>query len=751
MKLVTFTIALSFACSLSIALGSSRIQDKKTQSNPLAKKDTRVEPTSWGVIEGRIYDADTGSPIPNASVSVETDQGFMPKGRSTSITGDLGEYRAGAVLGRISNNLDVGRALFTSGIGLLFGAATNTTKRIDVSQVNIKASAIGYKPFEGTVVARSQDANRFCLTMEPILLVPDGGVGISISATSWSAVRISSVRVDPMFAKKGQIVTLSADVVAFGKHPGKTVEISAVSELWTGERKLHLDGIGSQAGSLTFSTTYKVSSKEKRNAIPVFFYISRSDLDFDPNRSGRFALVQTPETEVEMAASKLRVDAISRFRERNANGALHALSGIPTENRTDFDREFAFRLAENVGNWTEAAEFIGEVPKVSTNGLFKVSARAKILYNVAKYAKVCDLVEPILKGSKRQIWPRLITSSTIGFYGMSLLHLNMLEKAQQLNQNLLDWPTSGLEESVIEFRSMLRLAEVESLYQQSPNSPAYLADYGRALLDLGRFDEAVARLKESLDKDPTQQAVRRDLVWASLHYEDKPLVSYDLTAAVQECKEHLNIGKGKQQSKDFIVWNQYALMLYALSEQQRGLSSSDAAATLVLAIDSLREALSLARVGATRVAGPFTPYGYLEGSVNAISGFAYPQANFGFQLLESLKRLNTDPTNELALLNESTSLLKLGQFSLARESICRLLGENPTFSEANFILSMIALKQGHIDEAKILISKVLEANPRHPTANLELSQILAGEGDIAGAASCLTSHATFYGEVRKRN
>src|SRR5205807_8277847 len=126
-------------------------------------------------------------------------------------------YHAQCILGRISHNFDLGRALFTTGFGMLFGAANNTTKRIDASRVEIRISAPGYKQFEGVVVARRSDARAFRIDVEPTLLVPEGSPGISVSAMGWTAVRIIGANAEPAIGRKGDIVKLTASVRAFGK------------------------------------------------------------------------------------------------------------------------------------------------------------------------------------------------------------------------------------------------------------------------------------------------------------------------------------------------------------------------------------------------------------------------------------------------------------------------------------------------------------------------------------------------------
>ena len=78
-----------------------------------------VEPGDWGSAKGRVYDADTGSPIEGVIVTAQQDGEFAASGRTVSKTNGSGQYRCEAPLGRVHSRVDVGRLLFT---GLSWGA-----------------------------------------------------------------------------------------------------------------------------------------------------------------------------------------------------------------------------------------------------------------------------------------------------------------------------------------------------------------------------------------------------------------------------------------------------------------------------------------------------------------------------------------------------------------------------------------------------------------------------------------------------
>lgn len=743
--LACFALVAAFAA----LCASSPAQDKKEQG-ALTKKDTRVEPTHWGNVYGRVYDAGTGSPIKDAIISLETEEGFLDKGRSVGKTDELGGYRAQTILGRISHNFDLGRALLTSGIGMLFGAANNTTKRIDASRVSIRIQAPGYKSFDGVLVARTSNAGAFRIDMEPVLLVPEGREGESVAATGWAAVRIVAASAEPQVAKKGDVVKVYAAVRAFGSNPAKNIELAATCRLWRGERKLKVSKEQPSSDSIRFETEYKVSGKEKNGAEVVIVYIKRSVLDYNPRRWSTGALIQTATKPEQETAAQERATGLNLLRQgkyAEATSTFRNLAGSPGS--APCDLQFLAISADRCADYDAAVEAWQQMALNKEIDLGTgVSERARALYLGKKYEDSAKVVEEALKNVKPKEWVKKIDARAVGYLGLSYVKLKRLDGAQQLNESLLVWPSSGLDPTVIEFRNALRLAEVESVHAANPKSAPALADYGRALLDLGRYEEAVGKLKESLDLDATQTSLRRDIAWAALQMRGEPPSAGDLATAVAEAKAALNLDKSKLKSKDFFSWNKYAVLLFALAEQQKAAGSPDSIATSDEAISAFREALTLGRVGAKTNAGTFSyMYGYTSGSEVAITGFAYPQANASYVLLDSLKKLRKDPNNYLALFNQAASLLDLGQTSLAEQSVSRLLALKPEYSEAVFLSGLIQARLGDHAKGSEAFLRVLQLNPVHPRANLLLAELLARDGDVAASAERMAAHAKFYGET----
>lgn len=725
-------------------------QEQNAQATKEPKTDTRTEPTSWGSVYGRVYDSVTGLPIKGGTVLGYTDNGFEEKGKSTGKTDVLGQYQIKLVLGRISHNFDLGRALLSSPLGILFGSATNTTKRIDVARVALMVSADGYKPFEGVVSARSTDAKKFRIDVEPILLAPKSGAGASVSAKGWNAVRIVSASAVPAVAEPKTKVKLSVSIRSFGKEFAKATEMAAFSSLWKGAKKLKLESEAAQGDTSTFVGEYVVSGKEKQKANKVVFAITKSTVDYDVNQSSVSALISIASSESEKVTAAQRVEAVNLVQEgklREARDIFSKLSKGGSGEAYDWRSEMLLSLG--LGEPAAAIEPSKRLWQEDQRSPDAAYRYINSLYEAKEYSEVIQVGEQSLKGVKEKDLPMRVSPASMACLGLAYVQTEDLLAADRINDQLLKIEGSGLEPRVIEFRGKLRLAEVEKAHIENPARAEALADYGRALLDLGRYEEAVAKLAQASAADPGQLSIRKDMAWAALQMKGKEPAPIDLETAVSEQKKLLGLEKGQKKSKDFFTWNQYGLLLFALSDQKEEAGSQDAAEARDQAIEAIREALTLGRVGAKRNSGVFAgfQFGYWSGSEVAISGFAYPQANASFLLLDSLRKLRRDASDKVALLNASTSLLDLGQTRLSQKYCNRLLQAAPDHVEGKFVLALIQYRLDDLPAASQALREVIQSAPNHPRANLVLADILSEMGDAVAAAERSAEHSRYYGDV----
>ena len=140
-------------------------------------------------------------------------------------------------------------------------------------------------------------------------------------------------------------------------------------------------------------------------------------------------------------------------------------------------------------------------------------------------------------------------------------------------------------------------------------------------------------------------------------------------------------------------------------------------------------------------------FGYMSPRLVEISGFAYPEANSDFVVMESLRELEAHPENYLAQFNLGTALLDLGQPGLAATPLRRAIELKPDFLEGKYASALLSLQSGDRDAAIKLLKEVVAANPLHPHASVTLARIYTEDGNPAEAASCLADHARAYGQI----
>lgn len=753
MTAIRLCLKWAIVATMSVALVQVVAQEAKPAKSPEPKKDTRVEPTSWGHVYGRVYDAISGLPIKDARVLGYTDNGFEEKGKSVGATGALGEYHIQLVLGRISHNFDIGRALLSSPLGMLFGSATNTTKRIDVARVAVSVHAHGFKPFIGVVSARSTDAGKFRIDVEPILMVPDGQDGVSVAAKGWNAIRLVSASANPDIAGPKQKVKLEVAIRAHNAELTKSTEIVAYSDLWKGAKKLKLSQDPGTDGIAMFSGEYTVSGKERQSANRVMFAVSKAKVDFDPGRSSALVIVNVLQRDGDTTVPMARNEAIQLVRAGKVTEARDAFARLSSKGSKEaFDWLMAADLSMRIGDPAGAVEPAGNLWLANAKDAVAADRYVTALYEAGRDKDVIRVGQTLTKDIREKDLPKAISAQTLATVGLAYVRSQDLVAADAINEKLLKFQGSGIVPAVMEFRSKLRLAEVEKTHAANPKSAPALADFGRALLDLGRYEEAVAKLAEAAEVDPNQPTIQRDIAWAALQMRGGQKPKVDLERAVSEARGQLGLEKGQQRSKDFFSWNQYGLLLFAWSEEKRAIAATDADQTRDLAIETIREALTLGRVGAKRNSGYYSPFmsQYLTGSEVAISGFAYPQANASFLLLDSLRKLRRDDKDRVALYNAATSLLDLGQINMSSTFCDRLLALEPEHVEAMFVRSLILHQLDDLEKSRETLLGVIRAAPNHPRANLVLADILTELGDPVAASERAAAHASFYGDGNKR-
>jgi tetratricopeptide (TPR) repeat protein len=721
------------------ALGCLLLSGLTLAQSPL-KLDPRVDPTTSGKVVGRIYDVDTGYPLKGVTVRVEGEKGFVQKGPGVAETGPDGRYGLEAVIGRVRSNFDVGRALASPFIGLLFGSATNTTRRIDVTRVVLQVEAKGYRTFEGVVPARRLDAGRFEIELEPILLSRQASGEPSFVGLGWTAVRLAGVTAKPAIAKPGEPITVEATVKVGGRDAAKATEVVATSALWRGEKRLAFDEKSYRGGDATYRLEVRTNAKEKKRAEAVTVLIKRSAFDYRSDGREYRTLVQVAIEPDDAEVAQLRQQAFEEMNAGQTDEAVRKWRTLADRSASAFDFRMVAQGSEQLADYSTMVQVLQKVyesPKDRRPDDFLALTRA---YYLAKdFERVPKIVDANLAGVSPEDLPRRVPPQTMAYLGLSYLRLGALKEAEKVSEDLSKWPFAGLDPVVIEFRQSIRLSQVEAEIAKNPASPVARANLGRAYLDMGRIEEAVANLKLALDADAEQPAVRRDLAFAASRVLGADAEPNNLDQAIQDARFALNLDAKGQVSKDFFSWNRYALL-----QLQKGIDSPTPDT-----LSALRESVSLGRLGADWNSGALPYFGmYLVAGETLIAGYAYPEAGASFNLYRSMQKLAIDPQNPYARFDRAAALLDLNQLRLAQTAIKAYRDVRPDDADGMFLEGLWLAKRNRTEQAKEMLQKVLKVNPRHPRANLILAEIYTEDGDAAGAAERLAAHAKWYGDFR---
>jgi len=711
------------------------------------KTDKALEPTHWGAVVGRVYDAHTGSPIPDATVSVQTDGEFPATGRAVGKTDALGRYKVNAMLGRVSSNVNIGR-LLTTGVFGLFGGAKKVTKRVDVSRLNIQVAREGCNTFEGVVPARSVDAARFSLTMEPILLTKAGSAEASTTAEGWGVARVMAVTVEPAILRPGARAMVTVQILCPPVAGSGDVRVSCSSDIWRSDLRVEK---GAPSGTLIFKGDFRTPRSKQVRIVTLEARLRECPLDMAVDGERRTALVQVVTTDAEEKAAALRAEAfrlLQRGENVEAATRLKGLSALPETTPWDLEQLAAVSKILHddvtaVAALKRAAEMTPEKERLMPAGRYA----SALMENGGDGGTVIRDFSPVVAAVREKDRPKRVPLPLMLALGNAYVQSNRLEEAQTINVALLKWPDAGTSTDVVEFRNGLRLSQARANLKVAPDSPQARAEYGRVLMDLGRWEEAVDELRSAAQHDPSLLAVRRDIAYALLHIKgDQAAVLQDLDEALAAAQKQVEITEGgkKSKTKDFFAWHALGMLLYTKAAQQRNAGEPVATETFARSYEALREALRCGRAGA-RVSNWV---GYTRPRVVATAGFAYEEADSDFIILDSLKTLVKNSNEHLALFNLGTAFLDLGQPALAAEPLQKALAAKPTFVEAKYAQALVSLQMGDRSAALSGLRDTVQANPRHAHAHLILAKIYTEEGDTSSAAACLAEHAKMYGTAK---
>lgn len=738
-------LQLAAALLISFLLRASSHADESV----LPKLNTNIEPTNMGRITGYVYDALTGQPVKDAVVTVRHQGAFAEKGDTVDKTSESGKYECKGLIGRKSESINALGALSAILIGTSPVSTGKKTYRIDITSMPIRVSSEGYHAFEGIVQCRYRNPEGFRLGMQPILLMPTEKSEVSTAADTWGNAGLLSVVLSEPLVQPKKKVTLTAQIKMPSMEKGTDLKVISTCSLWKSrELKRNKDSVATD--SVVYRTEFDAPKGDQLRVIPIEVRITECSYDLFPGGEARTVLLQvSPATDDSHLQER---NTAQKLRGSGDNtGAQEILMRLCSNSQANLeDLRALAEVSDAISDfptaataWEKSVALVDDKARMSA-----MAAHARSLAQSGQYDAVVAQYAPVLEKVKPDKRPREIPLAMMVALGDSYIAMGRLEEADKLSREMIRWSGADAEPDVATFRDSLAEAQSSLAVEESPANPAAWADFGRALINQRRWEEAAVKLAKSLELDPNQPAVRSDLSYAMLHVGDRASETASLDEAIASAREATVILKGKkeQRSKDFFAWHTLGMLLYEKYCGQRSASDEASAETMVECWNALAQGLICSRQGKdSRDDRYWTMAGGFSSTTQSIEGFAYAEADSDFSILQSLRWLNQNPDDYLAHYQLAKSLYDLGRSDLAQAAVDQCGQLKSDFVDGLYLSALIA-RDRDVVKAKALLAEVVKANPRHPKANLTLSEILTEEGDTIGAAECLARHASFYGQ-----
>jgi len=728
-------------------------------TDTLLKRDTSVEPTSKGSVYGQVYDETDGSPIRNAMVSVRYDDNFMDKGDTVSKTDDLGVYHCNALIGRKSDNLDVGRLLTGGWFGLLVGAERNETRRVDISSLHIRVTCEGYKPFEGTVLCSRVEATKYQVWMQPILLAPESASTVSSATEGWGIVSVKQCFAQPDIVNPGQKTLVTALVHYPAKTGASKVQIQLYYNYQGKVQKKAMQPLSDKDdgnGNVKYTVEFSPPGANKGYVLPLTVHIDKSPLDILSGHDTARCILQYVTTDSEQKLAVLRSDAFRHLQRDETTEAQAELKRLASDPLSDIWDDAELAVTSSIMHDTATMAYaLGEVYKKTSENQEPEHQLALADYGIAltkngDSAKAQSALEAVVNSFQPRDRPKKVQLDLMVALGEAYLQEGKLEDAARVSKEMMQWKDYQYDLRALHFTDELNFQQSLKDLQSNP-SPRNRQLYARMLLDRGRWEEGIDQLLIAKKEDPSLPGMQADLSYALLHFkkDEAKKTSVPLDEALKEAESAVMIPgeKGKMiPTMDFHAWHRLAMLRLRkwLLQLQDNIPSSHN--ELADCVDTLLMALRTARSGSDINPGGAMPFlGYLGAQVTSIAGFAYPEATDDFIILRCIRTLISHPNDRLSLLDMGEALLLLDEPSSAAIPINKALSLYPNSIEAKYETGLLAFAKGDLEDARKILSEVTKVNPYQPRALVILGKIYAEEGDLDSAAASIAEHEKIYG------
>lgn len=758
-------VLLGPALSLAAAEPAKQAKAARTEERSAAreeKRPDRLERPDWGKIQGWVLDAATRKPIARARVAVEVEGAFPAAGKSTDVCDASGQFSAKAPLGKISSKFDWGRLLTMHPISLLLSprSVTKQTRILDVTQVNVRVEAEGYRPFVGSVRATRLDPGDFSITLDDVWLAPASSHLTSFSPENVRWEIIESFQVEPVVAAPGEKVRVSLTArLPLGRgHRYRAYLTSSAQRLIDNQIELKREGkkSGEKGGELQERVTFTREIKLPKNSVDTWtelsFFLVRNNRTLLRQRDTR-TLLQVARTPEEKGPAEKIAEGFAYNRLGDTERALREYRAAAAgESRPGLAALLLGDLYARIGKHGEAADHYQRLVDLDPRDYSLArTRRAQALVELGRGNEALE----VLAGAEQTYGKRKIPATVYLQRARAYAALEQFEKVDECLA--LAGQELQISDGVLTEINLRRLA---AAVRKSPDEPDLRLSYARLLEAGGRREEAIGQIRKAAEIDPARpwaflelgdalwSAGRRDEAVANLRHalaldSKNPLALMSLADALRDqarYAEALPLYRKvvEAQKLNLRARHNYALMLYATQ------SLPEARKELVEVVSQAREKGDLQEDGL-----PLPGAGiYFGPKRRLVSGFSIPEAAADAALLEALQDLERNPDNGLLWQNIGRALLDLELPSLALSALERSRKADAGLLETRFLLGMAYRRTGNAEAAQRELEAVVTANPLHPRGHLELAQLFTDAGELDRAQAQLAAHRKSYPHER---
>jgi cellulose synthase operon protein C len=267
-------------------------------------------------------------------------------------------------------------------------------------------------------------------------------------------------------------------------------------------------------------------------------------------------------------------------------------------------------------------------------------------------------------------------------------------------------------------------------------NPSANENYGRLLMQAGRFRESIAPLRIALKSEPENKALQLAVIDAYLHLgrtnEAKLLI--DSFGRSAEIDQQLQLTNVLAQAKQF---DRAQTILNDLTIEHPYSPEAHAQLGLILMEQEQFEKAATELGQAARIVPTSERYSLALGEV-LLRWHHYSTA---LEFLNNVReRFGTSPKFQYEL---AYALYGMRDFESAMSTARSLLEIDPKFAGAEFLTGNCLVGTGDFDGAEIHLRRAIEQEPRRPAYYLSLAQVKRYQGRLAESAHLLRKGLVF--------